>query len=326
MTPSLHRTQRGAALLLAMMVMVLVTTAATGMVWLQTRATQVEAAERARTQAGWILTGALDWARLILREDFRTGQQRGRGYDSLDEPWATPLAEARLSTFLAADADHNADDGPEAFLSGGIVDAQSRFNLRGLIDGNGKPLPAQVAALERLAARVGVPPETAARIAAAMSLAAAPAAQDAAPAPLKPRQLSDLAWLGIEPAILAQLSPWVDLLDVATPVNVNTASREVLVAAIDGLDLGSAERLVQVRQRRPFQNLGDVQALLPSAAIKLESERIGVSSNWFEVYGRLRLDDRVIEERTLLRRDGERLTPRRSERRSLDTAEVGSVR
>ena len=32
------------------------------MVWQQWRAVQVEAAERARTQAAWILTGALDWA------------------------------------------------------------------------------------------------------------------------------------------------------------------------------------------------------------------------------------------------------------------------
>ena len=82
------------------------------MVWQQWRAVQVEAAERARVQSAWILTGALDWARLILREDARS-----RPADRLDEPWAVPLAEARLSTFLAADKD-NTDDAPEAFLSG----------------------------------------------------------------------------------------------------------------------------------------------------------------------------------------------------------------
>ena len=68
------------------------------MIWQQWRAVQVEAAERARTQSAWILSGALDWARLILREDARNG-----GTDHLGEPWAVPLAEARLSTFLAAD-------------------------------------------------------------------------------------------------------------------------------------------------------------------------------------------------------------------------------
>ena len=67
------RHQRGAALLLAMLILTLVATMASGMVWQQWRAIQVESAERARTQSAWILSGALDWARLILREDARTG-------------------------------------------------------------------------------------------------------------------------------------------------------------------------------------------------------------------------------------------------------------
>ena len=127
-----HRQQRGAALLLAMLILTLVATLASGMVWQQWRAIQVEGAERARTQSAWILSGALDWARLILREDARTG-----GADHLGEPWAVPLAEARLSSFLAADRDNNSaaeTDEIEAFLSGSIVDAQARWNLRKLVN------------------------------------------------------------------------------------------------------------------------------------------------------------------------------------------------
>ncbi len=111
-----------------MMIVTLVATLAAGMVWQQWRAIQVEAAERARAQAAWILNGALDWSRLILREDARTS----KSVDHLGEPWAVPLAEARLSTFLAADREAT-DDAPEAFLSGWIVDAQSRYNLRNLV-------------------------------------------------------------------------------------------------------------------------------------------------------------------------------------------------
>ena len=92
-----------------MMIVALVATLAGSMVWQQWRAIQVEAAERARTQSAWILSGALDWARLILREDARSGGPNG--IDHLGEPWAVPLAEARLSTFLAADKD-NTDDAP----------------------------------------------------------------------------------------------------------------------------------------------------------------------------------------------------------------------
>lgn len=314
------RHQRGAALLLAMVIVSLIVTTAAGMVWLQTRAVQVEAAERARAQAAWILSGALDWARLILREDERGARQRGKAFDSLDEPWATPLAEARLSTFLAADQDNNADGGPEAFISGSIVDAQSRFNLRGLVDAAGKPVPLQVAALQRLANLAGAPGDTAVRIADALAGTLAPTGEEgAAGAPLRPSRLSDLAWLGIEPATLARLEPWVDLLPVSTPVNANTASREVLVAAIDGLDLGSAERVVQARQRRPFESLAELEAQLPNA-VKPEVSRVGVGSSWFVVAGRLRLEERVLEERSLLQREGGRVTVRRRERQSFLTA------
>jgi len=313
--PAPKRRQAGAALLLAMVIVALIVTTAAGMVWLQTRAVQVEAAERARAQAAWILSGALDWARLILREDERGARQRGKAFDSLDEPWATPLAEARLSTFLAADQDNNADSGPEAFISGSITDAQARFNLRGLVDPAGKPQPLQVAALQRLANLAGAPGDTAVRIADALSRAeAAPGDECAGGAPLRPARLSDLAWLGIEAATLARLAPWVDLLPAPTPVNANTAPREVLVAAIDGLDLGSAERLVQARQRRPFETQAELEAQL--GALKPEPARVGVGSSWFEVAGRLRLEERVLEERSLLQRDGGKVSVRRRERQS----------
>jgi type II secretory pathway component PulK len=94
--------QRGAALLLAMLVVTLVATLASAAVWQQWQHVAVEQAERDRLQAGWILTGSLDWARLILREDARTNQNTGSG-DHLAEPWAVGLEEARLSSFLAID-------------------------------------------------------------------------------------------------------------------------------------------------------------------------------------------------------------------------------
>ncbi len=312
--------QRGAALLLAMMIVGLVTTIAAAMVWQQQRAITVEAAERARAQSSWILLGALDWARLILREDARSNNGP-LPFDSLDEPWATPLAEARLSTFLAADKDNNADTGPEAFISGAIVDAQSRFNLRNLVTADGKPNPTQVEALKRLADNAGAPTDTAARITAGLVASLALGGGDSRGGPIRPATVSDLAWLGIDAATLERLRPYVELLPAVTTVNANTASREVLVAAIDNLDLGSAERLVQARQRQPFKSLDALKAQLPAAAASsagLET-RVGVGSNWFEVTGRLRLEDRVVEERSLLERvpQSQQVVVRRSERRSL---------
>jgi general secretion pathway protein K len=292
------RAQQGAALLTAMIIVTLIVTLAASMVWQQWRAVQVEAAERSRSQSAWILNGALDWARLILREDARTG-----AVDHLGEPWSVPLAEARLSTFLAADKS-NADDGPEAFLSGSIVDAQARYNLNNLID-QGKLVPAEVAVLERLCQAVGLSADVATRIANGIRDANAPAqgvdARSAAPLP--PRRLSQLAWMGIDAPTLKMLEPFVTLLPARVPVNVNTASREVLSAVIPGIDLASAERLVQMRQREAFTMLPAVEKVV-SPGRPLNPQLLGVGSNYFEVRGRLRLEDRVLEQRSLVQRRG----------------------
>jgi general secretion pathway protein K len=289
----MKRHQRGGALLLAMLILTLVASVAAGMVWQQYRAIQVEAAERARTQAAWILLGALDWARLILREDARTG-----GVDHLGEPWAVPLAEARLSSFLAADRDNAVfaeDEGLQAFLSGQISDAQARFNLRHLVDDEGKLEPTQVMALQRLCEAAGAPSD-AARL--AEGLRAAWAGE--AGALLAPDDVGELQRFGFDAAAIERLRGWIVLLPQRTPLNLNTAAREVIAAVVEGMDLSSAERIVSTRARTPFRSLAEVQALLPG--VQLDPNRVGVASRYFEVEGRLRLEERVLEERSLVER------------------------
>jgi general secretion pathway protein K len=289
----LHR-QRGAALLLAMIILTLITTLAAGMVWQQYRAVQVEAAERARTQSAWILTGALDWARLILREDSKTGT-----VDHLGEPWAVPLAEARLSSFLAADKDHNADDegGLDAFLSGSITDLQSRYNVRNLVQQDPNAAAAELRVFTRLCEFAGVPASTAQAVAQGLR-AAASGDSNAAP---EPQTVEELAWLGVSPNDLKRLEPFITVLPSGvSTVNANTAPREVIAAVVDTLDIGSAERLVQARQREPIK---DTQSQLPAILpIGLDLRRLTVGSSYFEVQGQVRLGDRVLQERSIVYR------------------------
>lgn len=325
------RPQRGAALLTAMVIVTLVTTLAGAMLWQQWRAVQVEAAERARSQAHWILTGAIDWARLILREDIRTGP-----VDHLGEPWAVPLAEAKLSTFLALDRE-NTDNAPDAFLSGGITDAQSRYNLRNVIGpfADATAAAAEVKVLQRLLEFAGASGSLAPTLAQALRQASpstgttksgtsntgstsgstATSSTASSDAPLLPERLSQLAWLGIDANTIALIAPYVTILPGPTPVNANTAPKEVLAAIIDGLDLSSAERLVQARQRNQFKNLEAIKAQLPEslAALVVES-RVAVGSRFFEITGRLRLEDRIVEERALVERRGQDIVSLRRER------------
>jgi len=305
----LVRAQRGAALLVAMVILTMVSTLAAGMVWQQWRAIQVESAERTRAQAAWILTGALDMGRVILRLDARTP-----GADHLGEPWATQLQEASLSSLLAQDRNNNVEGAPEAFLRGSIRDAQSRYNLRNLVDGNFKLVEGELATLKRLCESAAVAPETADQIATGLQQAWQPDKGDGATkAFLQPRSVEQLAWLGLDPDTVKRLQPFVELLPEATPLNLNTASREVLSGVVPGLDASSAERLVQ---RRPFKTLQEARPYIPEEKA-LDSKRLGVASRYFEISGRLRMEGRTLEERLLVLRRNREVIPLSRTRQSV---------
>ena len=300
MSPRARCRQGGAALLAAMLTVTLVATFAATALWQQWRSVEVEAAERTRIQSAWILIGALDWSRLILIEDSRAG-----GADHLAEPWAVPLEEARLSTFLAADRNVTQIDdvggGEEAFLSGQIIDLQSRLNLANLVSGD-TVNEAALAQFERLFAQLGLPPAELTALVQALRQAQAPGSENT-DAPLMPQSPSQLAWLGLAPRTLALLAPHITLLPERKPVNLNTAGAEVLMATLRGLDRAGADRIMAVRQMQPFRSVDDVKKLL-GEQIEVSGSEHGVASSYFEVHGRLRMGPTVVQERSLVRRMG----------------------
>ena len=319
-------TQRGAALLTAMLAVALVTTLASAALWQQWRQVEIETAERGRSQTSLMMTGAMDWTRLILREDAISAQ--GAEADHLGEPWALPVQESKLSTFLSQDQQWREGDA-EVFLSGQITDAQSRMNVMNLLD-NGQVSPKVLARFAVLFERLNLPlaelQTLAQQLQRSQQSVTAAAAGSAAPGgsasssassvlssassaasvagPLMPQQTAQLVWLGLSPASLAALQPHITLLPEATPVNLNTASAEVLSASIVGLDLASARQLVQQRQRGHWTSLNAaLQAMGPSGRL-LDEQQHSVRSRYFEVHGRMRIDNVVQQELALVRREG----------------------
>ncbi len=292
--------QRGAALLAAMLTVTLVAAFASSALWQQWRAIEVEAAERTRVQAAWMLLGALDWSRLILSED-----ARGSGADSLSEPWAVPLAEARLSTFLAAQnnvsqVEDASVDTTEAFLSGEIIDLQSRLNLRNVL-GAKPPSAATLRPFERLFERLGLDQGLWAQLVNGLRRAHQGGGADA---PLLPSNVEQLGWLGLAPDVVARLAPYLVILPQPTQVNLNTASVDVLWAAVDGLSQADAQRLVQARQQRAFNTVAQAQEALGNQGALQLGEQVGTQTAFFEVRGRLRLDATTVEERSMVQRRG----------------------
>ena len=292
-----RRQHRGAALLLAMLTVALVATFASTALWQQYRSVEVEAAERNRLQVGWLLTGGLDWARLILREDGRSG-----GPDHLGEPWALPLQEARLSTFLSAD-NKVMDDDRDAFLSGQITDLQSRLNVFNLMDGTTVSL-ADFQAFGRLFDLLGLPQSQLQSLAENLRLLGG----GGSAVPLRPQNVEQLSWLGLPPASIAVLAPHITLLPERTTVNVNTAGAEVLQASVVGLDTAGAQKLITARALTPLQTLSDAQSLIGREDVVFNTSAQSIDSRFFEALARLRLDDLVVQERSLLQRQGMNVT------------------
>jgi general secretion pathway protein K len=277
---------------------------------------EVEAAERQRVQSGWILTGALDWARLILREDARS---TSGGTDHLAEPWAVALQESRLSTFLAADRDNTggqaSDEQLDAFLSGQITDMQSRLNLRNLVDDN-QVSATTLAAWGRLFNLLNLPEQELVRLSTQLQLAldASQANSTETAIPLLPRNARQLAWLGLSPATVAALQPYVCVLPVRTPVNLNTASAAVLVASVPQLSMADAQKLVAARARQFFKSTADASAILNQPSIVFTDTEHSTFTRYFEVLGRLRLGSTTVLERSLVQRDGSTVTTQWRER------------
>jgi general secretion pathway protein K len=305
--PQTQAPQRGAALLSAMVVVALVATLASAALWQQWRQVEIETAERGRSQTQWMMTGALDWTRLILREDAVSG---GGQADHLGEPWALPVQESKLSTFLSQDQQWHEGDA-EVFLSGQITDAQSRMNVMNLVE-EGRVSPEALARFAKLFQRLDLPLAQLPPLAAGLQQALARStpnppttgrAAGSADAPLMPQQTSQLVWLGLSPETLAVLAPYIILLPTPTPVNLNTASAPVLEAMVPGLDAAGARQWVNLRERGHWATLEAARLALGPAGQRIDAKLHSVSSQFFEVRGRMRIDQVVQEELALVQRD-----------------------
>lgn len=305
-----HGAERGAALLLAMLIVALVASLSATAFWQQWRAWTIEVAEQQRSQTTWVLSGALDWARLILRQDARASS-----VDHLAEPWAVPLQESQLSTFLAgsngdssANTDETNDVALQAFLSGEIHDLQSKLNLRNLASSGGTHTLSEPdwQAWQRLYRALGLPESELSAVAQRLRQAL-DIPQDNTPstAPLLPQTWTQAGWLGLSEHSARTLAPYATWLPERTPLNLNTASALALHATIPGLDLAQAQQIVTQRQRSHFVSVNDAATQIRGlSANAINTQQHSTSSRYFQIQGRLRLDGAITAETSTVVRNG----------------------
>lgn len=300
--------QQGAAVVMALFIVVLCTLAVSPLIWNLFATAKTIAVSAARDQAEAVSRSGLDWARVILREDARVSAS-----DTLTEPWAVPLAESRLNEGLMRQ-DQNATEieDREVILTGRIEDAQGRFNLRNL--GADNPRQANwLEAFAKLCELLGVPNDQRLLIAQLIAqMHSPPTSAEGGQEQTASRLQPALRWeefrgkYGVAEETWNQLRPYVAILPKPTGVNANTATAEVLYAAIDELSFGDAQRLLSQRERVSFRNIADVRSALNSN-ITVNGDMVGVASSYFLVEGSAQIEEALIRTRALLERRDQRV-------------------
>ena len=270
----MRRQQQGAALILAILVVALATTLAVFMAGQQSMWTQQVGNLAARSQTQALARAAIDWARGVLAEDGRTNK-----VDHLGEPWARRLGGLPITS---------------ATISGAVYDQQALFNLNNLIR-NGQDSEADIAFFQRLLRQLQLPQDlsnslrdwidedSAVHLPSgaedAEYLRGDPAFRSANRPLLSVDELYRVR--GFNPAQIARLRPFVTALPQPSPINVNTAPREILLALLPDLAETDISTLLEQRRMAFFKSKQDFRSRLPQAAPTLRDESFDVASNYF---------------------------------------------
>ena len=86
---------------------------------------------------------------------------------------------------------------------------------------------------------------------------------------------------GIDRDIYGALEPYITVLPEYTEINVNTASAEVLMAVVDGLNSADAEQLIDGRGTDGYASVGDFVGHAAVAGRLSGNEGLGVETNYF---------------------------------------------
>lgn len=287
--------QQGVALLTVLLVVAMATVLAVAMVKAQQGLLMRSGSVFSQDQAYLYTLGAEAMAKSVLQDDKDKDQNKSNPQDTLKENWAKKL--------------------PAFPVEGGSVqaqieDLQGRFNLNDLWQ-DGQINMAAVSMYQRLLASLDISPTLASPVIDWLDEDNMPYDSDGAEEDwylrLKPAyraanryfvSTSELTLLrGYSPDIVAKLQPYVVALPVFTPININTASANVMAALADNLTLAQAKDMID---NRPADGYGAVDSFMQLPAftgLSVEeraslSKQLAVSSRFFRVAAIAEIDNR----------------------------------
>jgi len=289
---------RGVALITALLLTALAGSVAAGLAWdnaLDVRRTMVLIY---RDQAIQVAVGSEGWVRSILREDALQTQT-----DHLDEVWASEIPALPIDS-----------ENVQGQIYGQLEDLQGRFNVNNLIDSNGNVDQAYFEQYQRLLDALALDPALAGATVDWLDPDQNETIPDGAEDPLytgyvpayrtadRPvYNITELAAVnGMDRISFEILLPHVTALPGRTPVNVNTASVQVLQSLGPNIDLSTAEGLVDVRKDGGFADISGTFA--PLVAPDLAQSGFSESSEFFQLKAVVQIDTVRVSLFTVLHR------------------------
>ncbi|MBY0578639.1 MAG: type II secretion system minor pseudopilin GspK [Burkholderiales bacterium] len=289
--------ERGAAVIMAILIVALAAMLAASLAWEQN--IWVRQVENGNNLSGakWLAYAGTNFAAAILNDD-----ARHNNVDYLNEAWAMKMPPMSVEN---------------GEISGFILDQQGLFNLNNLA-GNGTTDAQALGNFRRLLSLLGLQPDLAQSLAdwidADSDVRNPGGAEDpyylGLPDPYRAANipLSEIGELsrvkGFDKTTLAILKPYVTVLPGHTQINVNTAPAEVLAAVIPGLSIGAARQLVSNRSEHYFRDLADFTAHIHDSSVSVPESDIEVASQYFLVTVVARQGKSRVNMQTLLDREG----------------------
>ncbi len=289
--------QRGAALIMALLVVALAATMATTLLWRQDLWLRQVETQRDLAQTRLLAAAGIQWASAVLAYDARTSS-----IDHAGEAWAAKVPPSSV-------------EGGE--ISGEITDAQGKWNLNNQLTGSGEISAKNQEVFRRLLRLLQLPQALAGALADwldADSDTSPDGAEDAYYLALSPpyrsanRALSDVDGLlrvrGFDASVVERLRPHVSTLPGYHRVNVNTTNSMVLAALLPDLSLAEVQQFIAQRDKIPFNNFGDFRARLPRPEVAADPEQLDTRSRHFSVRIRARYGRTALAVEALLDRQG----------------------
>jgi general secretion pathway protein K len=297
---SARDTQRGVALITAVLVVAIGTMIAVNLMWRGTLDLRRAEAALAADQGFMYVQGAEAWAADILRQDLVDSPDA----DHLGEPWAIELPPLPV------------DGGT---VTGRLEDLQGRFNLNNLVHGDGTESQLGRRQFERLLSSLDIDPMLAGAVVdwldADTDLRFPSGGEDVSYSGQDPPYRTAnsmitspselMAIAGFDRESYQRLAPYVTVLPNGTTLNVNTASELVLASLSDNIDMATAGTLIEERAGAEFV---DIDATFSGLVEPDMLQEIDGVSEHFLLTATVTLGSNQLTMRSLLQRDRSGIT------------------